>query len=344
MMKHPAKCTVFVLLALSLLLPACTSAPAATEQAGPEEPIKLTVASLPFLSFAPFFIADEEGYFTEQGLEVEFVRFERGGDAVTALVSGDLDVWGGATSVNILNAIHSARIQVVGDRGYFPPGGCGYTAFLARDDLIEAGALDSPEQIRGLRVVEDRTGAMRDYLLNELLTDAGLTLDDIEAITLDDPVVIDAFADDSIDVAAMGEPWVTRIAQAGDALFWIPAEDVLPDYQFGLLVFGERLLDEEPEAGQRFMVAYMKAVRQYNEGKTERNLDIVARATDLDRDLLEEACWPSYRSDGMINADTIVAFEEWAVSNGFLEAPVAKEDFWNPAFVEYANQVLSKSE
>lgn len=344
MIKRPARYTLFVLLALSLLLPACTGAPAATEQAGPEEPIKLTVASLPFLSFAPFFIADEEGYFTEQGLDVEFVRFERGGDAVTALASGDLDIWAGATSVNILNAIHSARIQIVGGRGYIPTTGCGYTAFLGRDDLIEAGELASPEQIRGLRVVQDRPGGFRDYMLNTMLNDAGLTLEDIEVVTLDDPVVIDAFADDSIDAAAMGEPWVTRIAQAGNGLFWIPAEDVLPDYQFGLIAFGERLLDEEPEAGQRFMVAYMKAVRQYNEGKTERNLDIVAEATDLDRELLEAACWPSFRDDGMVNADTIVTFEEWAVSNGFLETPVAKEDFWNPAFVEYANQVLSESE
>ena len=61
------------------------------------------------------------------------------------------------------------------------------------------------------------------------------------------------------------------------------------------------------------MVAYLKAVRQYNEGKTGRSLDIVAKATGLERELLTEACWPRLRDDGRTNIESILDFQSWAV-------------------------------
>lgn len=88
------------------------------------------------------------------------------------------------------------------------------------------------------------------------------------------------------------------------------------------------------------MVAYLKAVRQYNQGKTERNLEILAKHTELDRELLKRACWPSMHNDGRINVRGVLDFQAWAVGKGFLDSPVKEEQFWDPRFVKYANQVL----
>jgi ABC-type nitrate/sulfonate/bicarbonate transport system substrate-binding protein len=55
--------------ALALLLPGCTA-----EKAEPPQPVELKVVILPYISFAPYFIAAEEGFFEEQGLKVEFVK------------------------------------------------------------------------------------------------------------------------------------------------------------------------------------------------------------------------------------------------------------------------------
>src|SRR4051794_34623259 len=43
-------------------------------------------------SDAPFFIADAKGYFQDEGLTVEFVKFESGVRMVAVLGIGDLDV------------------------------------------------------------------------------------------------------------------------------------------------------------------------------------------------------------------------------------------------------------
>jgi NitT/TauT family transport system substrate-binding protein len=91
------------------------------------------------------------------------------------------------------------------------------------------------------------------------------------------------------------------------------------------------------------MVAYLKAVRQYNQGKTERNLEILAKHTRLDRDLLMQACWPSVRDDGQINIQSILEFQDWAVKKGFLDSPVKMDQFWDPGFIEHANRVMEAS-
>ena len=67
--------------------------------------------------------------------------------------------------------------------------------------------------------------------------------------------------------------------------------------------------------------------REYNQGKTDRNLDILAEYTKLDRELLKEACWAKMRNDGRINVESILDFQTWAVKKGFLEKEVTGEQY-----------------
>jgi hypothetical protein len=88
------------------------------------------------------------------------------------------------------------------------------------------------------------------------------------------------------------------------------------------------------------MVAYLQGVRRYNRGKTERNLEILEKHTGLDRDLLEEACWPAFRRDGRINARSILDFQTWAREAGILDVDVPEDQFWEPRYIDHANRIL----
>ena len=65
----------------------------------PHKPVKLKVTILPYISYAPLLIAQEEGYFADQGLEIEVVKFSRSPEAIPALVQGRLDAAGSFMSV-----------------------------------------------------------------------------------------------------------------------------------------------------------------------------------------------------------------------------------------------------
>jgi NitT/TauT family transport system substrate-binding protein len=90
------------------------------------------------------------------------------------------------------------------------------------------------------------------------------------------------------------------------------------------------------------MDAYLRGVRQYNEGKTPRNLDLLSRTTGLDREGLERACWIPMRDDGRIDVAGVGALQSWAVERGTLLRQLREDEFWEPRFVEEASDRLAR--
>jgi NitT/TauT family transport system substrate-binding protein len=86
-----------------------------------------------------------------------------------------------------------------------------------------------------------------------------------------------ALAKRRIDFMVTTEPWLTRIIRAGHGVLWKRVQDVIPDFDYAFVRYGPSILEKDPEAGRRFMVAYLKGVHQYNQGKTVRNLEIMAK-------------------------------------------------------------------
>jgi NitT/TauT family transport system substrate-binding protein len=121
---------------------------------------------------------------------------------------------------------------------------------------------------------------------------------------------------------------------------WIPANSVVPNFQLAVVIYGTRLLKKHQEVGKRFMVAYLKAVKQYKQGKTDRNLAILMKYTNLSRELLQEACWPPIQSDGQIQLESILEFQNWSLQKGLLDSIIPIEQFWDDRFIRFAHQEL----
>jgi len=338
MKKQILPSILFVFISIMIITSACSTA--STES--PEEPIKLKVNTLPYMSFVPLEIAEKEGYFAEQGIEVEFVSLGSDAEVVVALSQGDLDVSAGFVTVGMLNAISQGEsIRFVADKGYIAPSGCTVNALVARLSLVDEGELDSPSQLEGRTIAMDPP-TIEGYVVEKLLKEVGLSLDDIETTDMPPPAELDAFESGSIDLTSTSEPWVTRLLQAGYSRVWMPFEEIVPDFQYAVVMFGDSLLEENRDAGQKFMTAYLQAIRQYNQGKTDQNMALMQEYTDEERDFLEEVCWPTFRTDGYINTDSILDFQEWATEKGYLESKIQVEQFWDPEFVERANEALNE--
>jgi len=324
------------LLAFVILL---TFGPAPAQSPNPD---LVKVLMLPYLDFAPLHIADEEGYFAEQGIRIERFKFASSDHAVALLLRGDLDVAGSVVRVNLLNAMaRDGSIAFVADKGHVAPaGGCPHMSLFARRtwlrDLKER-KLDLSARIS----VSERPATIVSYYIEKALSTVAAG-DRIERREIGEPAVaIEALRTGRLDVVFQAEPWRTLALQDPDLAEWMPDLEVIPDQQFALLVFGPRLIIRNPDIGERFMVAYLKGVRQYNQGKTRRNVDLLVSFTQLTEDVVRKACWPAIRDDGSINADKLVEFEAWAQTKGLLDRILLPARFWDGRFVAHANRVLA---
>lgn len=353
MFKHPFAKTLLVIMALALLAACAPETPAtetviATEPAVTNEPsmpiqtfepIDIKVGYVPYSSYLPFYIAQEEGYFLEQNLNVELIKFAQQVDAIPVLVAGDIDVYAGQLDTMSLNAIaQGSGIKYVADKGYDNPEGCVYTAWVARQDIFESGVLDDLHNLAGMNIAFP-VGQSPQYALDLLLSEVGLSSADVNIVDVSAPNRVVGLGNGAIDITFLSEPFITQVLTAGTGSIWKAWETYMPDFQLAVTMYGESMF-ENPQAGERFMVAYLKAVRQYMEGTTDRNMALMAEFLNTTPEIVRASCWQSIRLDGSINAQSILDFEDWLVEEGFLLQKLETEAFWDPFFIDYANEIL----
>lgn len=289
-----------------------------------------------YVSYAPLFIADAEGYFGRHGIELELVLMPDGNTGTPLVVSGTIDVLAAPGSPGLLNAIaRGANVRFVADKGSVPDSGCSQMALVGRPGIRLGARGDSAPR----RVSPSRAVAALDYFTTVALGRNGMKLGDLEVHHLPTSVHLEALHRGSIDLVATTEPAVTRLVSAGNHLL-SDASAVVPGLAYGFLVFGDRLTRKDRELGERFLAAYLEGINAYSRGKTERNLAIVSAVTGDDPPVLAKACWPPFRTEG-IDTTAFGEFQEWAVGQKLLDRRIGHAEYWDGALLPGAQKLVT---
>jgi NitT/TauT family transport system substrate-binding protein len=324
-------------------LPA-TEAPSAEPQATatPEPPIRLKVAFSNFASNSPVYIAQQEGFFEDAGLEVEFVALASSNEMYPALAAGQVDVVPWTLSAALFNAAaEGINIKYVADKGYSSTDGCPADAWMASKQALAAGLSDLTS-LKGISVAATR-GSISEYSMDLMLAQGGLKSDDVEYIQINENAAkVEALRSGSVDLVPLGEPWITLALNTDAAELWVRYSDILPNQSLGFISYGPSILNENHEAGVRFMMAYLRGIEQFNQGKTDRNVELVSEFTKISADDLRGACWNSFKPDGIADQAGLLAYQQWLLSKGVLDKELPLEQFWTDEFVLEAAQRLGR--
>jgi NitT/TauT family transport system substrate-binding protein len=306
------------------------------------EPVTLKMNYALVISYAPIILAEAEGYFEDYGITIEKVTFNSSVEAVPLVVSGELDVFAGASTAGMLNVLgQEDNIKVVADRGHIEPGGCTFQAIVVRKDLYDSGEITSGEDLAGHSVSTPPTGPGM-YFLSTYLDQIGMTVDEVEVVDIPTSSYVDAFRNKAVDVIVPTELHLSRLMADDNAVILVRSEDVVGYYQTSLLAFGKNLLKDDPDMGVRFLAAYLKGVEKYNEGKTDQNLAILSEATEISIDMLENSCWLSISPDGLIDFDGVEKFQQWSVDQEFMERAITEQEFMDTSFLAKAKALLEE--
>lgn len=306
--------------------------------------ITLKMNSAPLTSYAPIFIAEDEGFFAEQGIQMEYVTLERSKDALPLLISGDLDIYAGSLTPGLLNTLgQEDGIKVVADRGHLAPSDtCANQGILFRKEPYDSGQLRGPADLAGRTIIASQASPS-EYLLSLYLAQAGLSVKDVNMIDIPPVNYVQAMADGSADAVVAPELRLSNVLNGGNAVLAVRGTDVYGSLLSSALVFGKNLRKDNRQAGIRFLKAYLKGVAQYNQGKTDRNVQIIASHTGETEETIRNACWVSISADGSIDFKAWVdGFQQWSVQQGYLDAAITEGQFWDPSLLNETLKEMSQ--
>ena len=301
-------------------------------------PATIKVRTMPYLTFSVFQLAQKEGLFAQQGLTVDLIDMDSSAPVIPALARGDLDVLPAVMSPAVFNAIaRGAEIRMVAAASELIQGGCTTTAIVANHAIAAGGRLGHADGWKNLRVAGSRA-PFSGFLLDKILKPMGINEDQLQHVDIPDQIEAETIRSGRADVGIMSEPWLTRALAANDVTLWKPLQDVAPGFQYTVVLYGPSLLRAHRDVGLRFMVAFLEAVRRFDQGKTARNMDVVASATGLDRNLLSRACWPAVRANATVNTTGALEFQSWARDRGLVDRLLPLSGFHDASFSDGARQ------
>jgi NitT/TauT family transport system substrate-binding protein len=339
--------------ALFLLLALCASLALLAGHAAPwlaADSVTVRVAIVNASSDVGFFIADRKGYFRQEGIDVTFTAFDSGAKMIAPLGLGRLDVGGGSPSAGLYNAVaRGIAIKIVADKGSTPPG-YGFQPLLVRKDLVDSGRYRSLKDLKGMKIAGSAPGSASTSTLNEALRQGGLKYADVERVFMGFPQHVLALQNKAVDAAMTTEPSATRAVQSGAAVRVMGDDQIYPNHQLAVVLYGGDFAKRRPEVARRFMRAYLRGVRDYNDALKDGRIagpnadEIVAILTQstaikdpaVFRSIRAQGCNP----DGRVHEPSLKHDLEFFKSEKLVEGSIGVADVIDHSFVDWAVKEL----
>jgi NitT/TauT family transport system substrate-binding protein len=307
------------------------------------------VGTLNATTDAPFYLALDRGYLREEGLDLEATPFDSGQQMVAPLGADQLDAGGGAVGPGLYNAIlRGINMRIVADRAQ-SVAGTRFNCLMARKSLLDSGGLRTMADLRGRVFAEPVPANILTYALERGLNQDGVRLDEVQLVTVPWPEMANAFANGVIDAGFPIEPFVTQSAERGVAECWRETADLAPGIETGVLIYGPTFAEQRTDAARRFMVAYLRAARDYyraffgdGQGRAEI-VELMTRITPIKDPALLGRIAPTWLDpNGNVNTASLRDTQRWYVERGDQTEEVDLQRAVDPSFVAFALQRLGR--
>ena len=278
------------------------------EFTGSTEKVKLGI-SQSFLSI-PAYIAKKQGYFTEEGLDVEVKEYSSGKKATNALFAGEVDISTVADMPVVLNSFKREDFCIFATFTSSYP----FVKIIARRDKgIKTGA-----DLKGKRVGANR-GTSSHFFLVVFLIHNRLSVSDVEMVhirTVDLPA---ALKNGEVDAISVWQPYTQKAKKLlkGNAIE-MPSSEIYRT-TFNLAVM-KGVAKEHPEILRRFLRAIDKAAAFIKKNR-KISQDIIAETFKLDNGTVS-AAWDDFTFRLSLDQALLVAWDEiarWAIQSNFID-------------------------
>ena len=276
---------------------------------------KITVGINPFPLSALVFIADEKGYFANEGLNIEFVNFQTGKLALDSLLGGSTDI---ATTADIpitLAALSDQEFSVVSTIAWGND-----IAVVARQD----SDIITPIDLKGKKIGTTFGGGPL-FFTYKFLEANNLSVDDVSLTFLNPTDLVSAITRGDLDAIVVFSPYPSF---AKDLL----GDNVVifaPDNIYGEtwnIVVSKEFVKSHPDSVMSFLKALKKA-ELFVANNREEAIAITTKRLGADTNFLKPY-WDiiNFKLDLNILESYLIKESEWAI-NTKISTALAVPDF-----------------
>lgn len=280
---------------------------------------EVTIGYLPSDHDAALFVADAQGKFQENGIKTKLVQFNNGGDLMTAMASGDVDVgYVGITPV-LSSIANGVPVKVISAAQIEGSG-----IVVAKDSGI-----DSVSDLSGKKIATPGEASIQHMLLTYYLKQNGMSISDLKVSSMKVPSMNDALKTGKIDGAITFEPYVS-IAEKNGAKVLAGSQDILPDHPCCVVVASDKFIEEHPNETAKILEIHENATDFINNNTDEAAGllpgDIVS---DVEVEKMSMSSFPFISGLNDTYKQDVMDFMNLEVDLGILKKPISENQiFW----------------
>ena len=280
---------------------------------------EVTIGYLPSDHDAALFVADSQGKFQENGIKTKLVQFNNGGDLMTAMASGDVDIgYVGITPV-LSSIAKGVPVKVISAAQTEGSG-----IVVAKDSGINAVS-----DLAGKKIATPGEASIQHMLLTYYLQQNGMSINDLKVSSMKVPSMNDALKTDKIDGAITFEPYVS-IAEKNGAKVLAGSQDILPDHPCCVVAASDKFINDHPNETAKILEIHKNATDFINNNTDEAAgllpKDIVS---DVEVEKMSMSSFPFISGLNDTYKKDVMDFMNLEVDLGILKKPISENQiFW----------------
>lgn len=306
-----------IVLVFGVLLAACT--PKANQ------PQKVRIAVLPVIDALPIYVAQQEGYFKEQGVEVEIVPVLSAPERDQLMQSGQVD---GILTEVVVNMIYNKETPQIKTVRFLRT--TTVTTPMFRILASKDSGINSVADLAGVPIAISE-GTVIEYMTDRVLQKAGLAPDEIAKVAV--PKISDrmAFLDSGqVQAAVMPDPLASLSIKNGAKV--IIDDTSYPEVSHSVLAFRIETLEKQGEAVRKVLAGIEQAVTAVNGDKTRWN-GLLAELKLVPEPLLKDYVLPDYPLASVPTEAQFADAMQWAREKGLIQKDLQYADCVDASFL-----------
>lgn len=283
---------------------------------------KIKLGILPVIDTLPLIVADSEGLFKEEGIDVELVTFNSALEKEAALTSGGLDGSFGDLITALLQVKTGNDTKLVIESSHTSKD----TRMFALLASPQSG-IDSLWKIKNGEVAISM-GSIIEFFLDRILISKNIEPAEIKRVEVKAiPVRMQMLMSGSLKLALIPEPLVSKAVKDGAKVL---ADDRDMDTTATVIIFKESFLVKNSKSMEKFFRAYNKSVERIN-SNPEKYKDLMVSKMRLPADIKDSYRVPVYNSARLPLEKDVTLVYDWMKSRGMISQPLDYKNItWSP--------------